>query len=320
MSHLTQEQRYTIAQMKTKGYSQKEIASTIDKNKSVISRELKRNSNKRTGEYDDELAQSKYEKRMKEKPKKKRLNEQMKEEIQEYLSIQYSPEQIAGYCEKEGIEMVSVSTIYEYIWEDKRKKGNLYLHLRSQGKRYRKRGSSKDKRGQIKNRVDISKRPLIVESKERFGDLEIDTIIGKDHQGAIVTINDRATGMLKMKRLQGKEASQLAEAVIEILSPWKSQLQTITADNGKEFAEHEKISQALGIDFYFAKPYHSWERGANENLNGLIRQYIPKKTDFKTLDDDYIAFVEDTLNQRPRKRYKFLSPIEMFHKKVAFVT
>ena len=165
----------------------------------------------------------------------------------------------------------------------------------------------------------------MVDDRERAGDLEIDTIIGKNHQGAILTVNDRASGLLKMKKLEGKSAQQLAMATIELLEDMKPFLNTITADNGREFAAHQTISKALEIDFYFARPYHSWERGANENLNGLIRQYIPKQTDFSTITDEYIKFVENELNNRPRKRHDFQTPNQIFnqltnHQEVAFVT
>ena len=172
----------------------------------------------------------------------------------------------------------------------------------------------KDKRGRIVGRRSIEQRPTIVEEKQRFGDLEIDTIIGRNHQGAILTINDRSTGMLKMKKLSGKNAEELAKATINLLQDWKPFLHTITADNGKEFAQHQAIAQALDIDFYFAHPYHSWERGANENLNGLIRQYIPKKSDFTLINENEIQKIQEDLNNRPRKRFDFDSPNQIFKK------
>jgi len=320
MSHLTSSQRYTIATMKNKGYSQKTISELIGKDKSVVSRELKRNRDLRTGEYRSDLADRKYRERQKMKKKKHHFTEEIKAEVKSGLEQKLSPEQIVGIAKKEGRAYVSHETIYQYIWADKKQGGDLYEHLRSQGKRYRKRGNSKDKRGKIKGRIDISQRPAIVEKRERVGDFEIDTIIGKNHKGAIVTINDRATGLLKMRRLESKNAEKLAAKTIEILTPYKEILHTITSDNGKEFSAHQKIAQALKCDFYFAKPYHSWQRGSNENLNGLIRQYIPKKTIFANLSDDYIQWVEDQLNNRPRKRLNFFSPNQIFNQKVAFMS
>jgi transposase, IS30 family len=275
MSQITLEQRYTISEMKQKGYSQKEIAEVIGKHKSVVCRELQRNCDKRSGEYRYDLAQKKCAERHKSKPKKRCFTQPIKTYVIEKLAKKYSPEQIVGQARKDGVACVSHERIYQHIWEDKRKKGKLHENLRTGGKRYRKRGSGKDKRGIIRDRVGIAQRPSVVELRERIGDLEIDTIIGQNHQGAILTINDRASGMLKMKKLNGKDAKELAHATVDILQDWQPFLHTITADNGKEFADHKSISEALGIDFFFARPYHSWERGSNENLNGLIRQYIP---------------------------------------------
>lgn len=325
MSHLTYEQRYAISVMLKSKYRQKQIAEAIDKDKSVVSREIARNCDKRNGNYDADLAERKYEKRRDSKPKKVYFTAEIQEMVEDKLAKKYSPEQIVGVAKKQGVACVSHERIYQHIWKDKRKKGNLYDHLRTKGKRYRKRGAAKDSRGIIPDRVDISQRPKVVDDRERAGDLEIDTIIGKNHQGAIVTVNDRASGLLKMKKLEGKSAQQLAMATIELLEDMKPFLNTITADNGREFAAHQTISKALEIDFYFARPYHSWERGANENLNGLIRQYIPKQTDFSTITDEYIKFVENELNNRPRKRHDFQTPNQIFnqltnHQEVAFVT
>jgi len=320
MSHLTLEQRYTIEVLLNQGFSQKDIANFINRDKSVVSREIRRNRDERSGQYRKDLAQRKYEKRLFDKPKKIYFTDAIRTMVEEKLSQKLSPEQIVGICKKADIACVSVERIYQHIWKDKKKKGNLHEHLRTGGKRYRKRGSGKDSRGIIKDRIPIGERPPEVEEKQRFGDLEIDTIIGKNHKGAIVTINDRATGMLKMKKVDSKEAQAVKEAALELLKEWKPYLHTITADNGKEFALHKSISEELDIAFYFATPYQSWERGANENLNGLIRQYIPKKTNFETVSDDFVLYVEEELNNRPRKRYNYESPKSMFNQKVAFVT
>lgn len=321
MSHLTSSQRYTISSMLEAGHSRKAICLAIGKDKSVLSRELKRNSDQRSGKYRADLAERKCTHRHKTKTKCRRFSAEIQAHVETQLSAKLSPEQIVGQADCQQIACVSIERIYQHIWSDKRKGGDLYTHLRSRGKRYRKRGADKDKRGIIKDRVDISERPAVVEEKKRLGDLEIDTIIGAGKKGAILTINDRVSGMVRIKKLNGKDAKELAQTVIEILQSWKEWLHTITADNRKEFAEHKIISNALNIGFYFAQPYHSWERGANENLNGLIRQFIPKKTNFETLTDEYIQWVEDQLNNRPRKRFNFASPIQVFNqKKVAFIT
>jgi len=201
----------------------------------------------------------------------------------------------------------------------------LHTHLRRQGRKYRKRGSSKDTRGIIKNRISIDQRNKIVEKRSRFGDLEVDLIIGKNHNQAILTVNDRASGMLKMKKVASKEATVVTKAINEILEDWKPYLRTITADNGKEFAGHEQVAENLEIDYFFAHPYHSWERGSNENLNGLIRQYFTKGSDFTEITNKRVKEIETILNNRPRKRYNYENPIFvmnqlLFNQKVALVS
>lgn len=325
MAHLTVSQRYTIETMFNSGHSRSEIARTIGKDKSVISRELKRNCDQRSGKYKHALAQRKYLQRQSDKPKKKRFTASLQQDTEVLLKQDYSPEQIVGILKKQRKPTVSVERIYQYIWEDKKKGGRLHQHLRHQGRRYRKRGNAKDSRGIIKNRVDIEKRPKVVEKRSRFGDLEVDLIIGKHHKQAIVTINDRASGMLKMRKVTSKNATQVSQAIIDELQDWIPYIHTITADNGKEFAEHQRVAEQLNIDHYFAKPYHSWERGSNENLNGLIRQYFKKSTDFQTITDSQIKRIEDKLNNRPRKRFGYENPIFvmnqlLFNSNVAFVT
>ena len=314
MSHITDEQRCIIQRMKKAGRQQKQIAEAIGKSASAVSRELRRNCDGRSGEYNADLAARKCAQRKRDKPKAVRFTAAMRAEVERQLAQKFSPEQIVGLAEREGRDMVSHERIYQHVWQDKKRGGTLHEHLRTRGKRYRKRGAAKDSRGIIVGRVDIEQRPAVVEQRKRFGDLEMDTIIGKGHQGAILTINDRATGMLRMRKLPRKEAGAVAQAAIELLRPWKSHLHTATSDNGKEFADHQRIADKLGLDFFFAKPYRSWERGSNENLNGLIRQYIPKRTDFNTLTDEFVQQVQDQLNRRPRKRFNFDTPINQFNR------
>jgi len=325
MKHLTKEQRYTIAVMNNKSYSQKDIALAIEKDKSVVSRELRRNCDKRSGCYYNDLAQRKYNQRQKEKPKHVSFSSDVEIFAESWLEKDYSPEQIAGRAKLEGINCVSPERLYQHIWRDKKQGGKLHLHLRRKGRKYRKRGASKDTRGIIKDRIDISQRPAIVDQKQRLGDFEIDTVIGQNHKGALLTINDRVSSIVLIAKLNGKNAEELAQKAIEVLNPFKEWTHTITADNGKEFAEHKTISKSLTLDFYFAKPYHSWERGANENTNGLIRQYFTKGSSFENITNQDVTRVQDILNNRPRKKLGFLSPIEFLsihlsNPKVAFVT
>lgn len=310
MKHITKEQRYTISVMKKQGYKQKDIAFTIGKDKSVVSRELNRNCDKRNKKYDADLAHRKYQLRQRNKPKHICFTEDVKQIVDNLLNKDYSPEQIAGRTKLEGISCVSPERIYQYVWKNKKDGGKLYIHLRHKGRKYRKRGNAKDCRGIIKDRVDIGKRPAIVDEKERLGDLEIDTVIGQNHKGALLTINDRVSSKVWIAKLNGKNAKELAKKTIETLNPFKDFTNTITSDNGKEFAEHKTISKELNVDFYFAKPYHSYERGANENMNGLIRQYFPKGSSFENISIKDVQRVQDILNNRPRKKLNFLTPNE----------
>jgi IS30 family transposase len=314
MSQLTLAQRYTIAVLLKENFTQKQIAERLNKDKSVICREIQRNCDQRSGEYKADLAQKKCTNRHKLKRKRTVFVDEVKQYTEALLKKDYSPEQIVGYAKKENKGIVSIERIYQHIWLDKRKGGLLYTHLRNKGKRYRKRGAGKDNRGIIPGRTDIDQRPKIVEEKIRFGDVEVDLVIGKDHKKAIVTANDRVSGMVKLGLVNSKSANEVKEKIVKILSEWKPYLHTITSDNGKEFASHQEISKELNIDFFFAKPYHSWERGANENLNGLLRQYFPKNYDFRNITDDDIERIENKLNERPRKRFGFLNPKQVFLK------
>ena len=332
MSQLTKAQRYTISVMRKQNFSMGEIAAVIGKHKSTISRELRRNCDRRSGRYDADLAQRKCERRQKGKPHRVRFTEEVRLRVEAMLREDYSPEQVVGRCRLEGLECVSVETIYQYVWGDKRRGGDLHTHLRRKGRKYRKRGAKKDSRGVIRDRVSIDERPKVVDDKSRFGDLEIDLIMGANHRRALLSANDRASGISWIALLEGKDSKALADKAAEMLMPFKGLLHTVTSDNGKEFAEHKAIAKSLAVDYYFAHPYHSWERGANENMNGLIRQYLPKGTPFDGLDDNEIKRIRDKLNNRPRKKLGFLTPIEYFFanfapelnlsltQKVAFVT
>lgn len=232
--------------------SKKAIAEAIGVDKSTVYREIKRNCDARSGSYSMELAQRKADRRKQQKHRKEVLTPAMRKRIIKLLKKGFSPEQIVGRSRLEGIAMVSHETIFRWIWEDKRRGGKLHKYLRRQGRRYAKRGSKNAGRGFIPGRVDIDERPEIVELKERFGDLEIDTIIGKNHKGAILTINDRATSRVWIRKLSGKEAIPVAKIAVWALRKVKNLIHTITADNGKEFAKHEEIAQKLEIKFYFA--------------------------------------------------------------------
>lgn len=309
--HLTYEQRCQISILKTRGDCPSKIAKTLGVHRSKITRELNRNSE---GEaYSPEQAQRKTENRRK-RPLAKKMSPDMIAIIEEKLKMDLSPVQISGWLKRHGKEYVSYETIYKHIWADKKKGGTLYKHLRHSGKKYYKRSKGTAGRGCIPGRVDIKERPIIVETKIRLGDWELDTIIGANHQGAIVSMVDRATKLTKLVKVSHKTAQEVKDALIKKLGPIREFVYTLTADNGKEFAYHQSVSEALQADFFFATPYHSWERGLNEHTNGLVRQYFPKSLSFDNITEEDIERVETLLNNRPRKILDFETPLEAFNR------
>jgi IS30 family transposase len=221
---------------------------------------------------------------------------------------QWSPQQISGWLALSG-DRISHETIYSIVRKDRLDGGTLYRNCRHRLK-HRRRPVGRSTH--IPNRVSIHERPIEADGS-RFGDFEMDTIIGKDNAGAIVTITERKTNYLMMRRLTaGKNAEELAKNVVAMLLPYKYFLRTITTDNGSEFADHDFISKKLGVPIFFADPYSSWQKGAIENANKLIRQYIPKNTVFSSLDDDFIKAVQFKINDRPRAKLNFLSPKKLF--------
>ena len=231
--------------------------------------------------------------------------------IESKLRVEWSPEQISGWLLYDQDLLISHESIYLHIWADKRAGGDLFTYLRHQGKKYNKRRNGKSTRGQIKNRVSIDDRPQVVDDKSRIGDWEIDTVIGKGHSGALVTIVERVTKLTVSSRVNSKSAADVTQATIALLKPFEDVVHTITADNGKEFAYHEEISKALSTEVYFAHPYSSWERGLNENTNGLLRQYFPKNTDFKKVEQIEVRRALRRLNSRPRKDLDFKTPAQL---------
>jgi len=307
---LTREQRYHIYGLWCAGYIQTEIAKAVGVHKSTIGREIRRNS--RWNGYYPEHAQGFSDDRRSWAKKQIKFTEVVETFVREKLLEDWSPEQISGYVKKEGLFSISHERIYQFILSDKQKGGELYKHLRHQHKKYRKRYGSPKRQGPIKNRIFIDDRPSIVNEKKRIGDWEIDTIIGKNHQQAIVTIVERVSKKAVLKKVSAKTAQLVSDATITGLKRFSDCVLTITGDNGSEFAHHQKISESLGTDFYFAHPYASWERGLNENTNGLIRQYLKKGADFHGVTDKELEMIMDRLNNRPRKLLGYATPNEVF--------
>lgn len=311
MSHVTKEQRYVISRMLSHNKTLSEIGLAIGKDKSVVSREIKRNCDQRSGQYKPELADKKYQSRLYNKAKRIKLTGAVKDYINAKLEDKWSPDQISNTPNDEGLELVSHETIYKHIAEDRKLGGTLYTNLRRK-KRKRKRCTPPDNRGKIPDTKNIKERPAIVEKKTRVGDLEVDLIIGANHKGAMITINDRKTGHAWVKLTRSKDSLEVAKKIIKALMPYKNMIHTITSDNGKEFANFKLIEDELDVEFYFADPYSSWQRGANENLNGLIRQFFPKKTNFESLTWREVKQVEKMINNRPRKRLGYKTPKNEF--------
>jgi len=311
--HISNHQRIELAALNRNGHSVNDISKQLNLHRSTIYRELKRNSRPR-GSYEAYYANNLSEIRKERFAKNRKFTSQMIGLIKEKLkNQQWSPEQIHGYCISNNIPMVSHERIYQYIYQDKENGGRLFKHLRTGQKKYKKRyGKHKNPKIIIKNKVSIDERPEVINNKERYGDWEIDTIIGKNHKGAIVTVVERKSNFILIRKLKGKNADELAKETIRLMVPYKELVHSITSDNGTEFANHEYIAEKLSAEFYFAHPYSSWERGLSEYSNKLIRQYVPKKSDFAQFSTDYLNQINIKLNNRPRKLLDFYSPLNVF--------
>ena len=315
-AQLTQGQRYQIEALLKTGHNQTMIAKVLSVHKSTISRELKRNHGLRG--YRPKQAQEKATMRQYEKfqPRIPAITWTLVEAL---IKQDWSPEQISGRLFKEQGISVSHESIYLHIYQDKYQGGDLHKHLRCQKKR-RKRYGKQDRRGRIPNRISIDERPAIVNNKSRVGDWEGDTIIGKGHQGVVATLVERKTQYTVLTASKTKQAPQVRQRIEKALAPHRSRVYTITYDNGLEFAEHQKMAQTLSADIYFAHPYASWERGLNENTNGLIRQYLPKSRRLDNVTQKELKHIMDQLNHRPRKSLGFKTPYELFFKKNTLLT
>lgn len=317
MKHLTLCQRYKIEALLALNFNNSQIAGKLAVHRSTIGRELKRNSFN-PNFYDADLAQKLYTASKQQAgsiPKKSFI--EMHREIEKRLELQFSPEQICGQLELEQKPRLSHTSIYKFIWQNKNNGGALFKNLRQSGKKKRKKyGSKKDNRGTIKNRTSIEQRPEIVDKLIRIGDWEADTIIGKNHKSVMVSLTERRSMFQLLKKVKNKSAKQVSKAIIKMIKTSSLPAHTITFDNGKEFADHEVIAKSLNLKTYFAHPYSSWERGLNENQNGLVRQYFPKKTDFRKISHQQIKKVQDLLNIRPRKSIDFYSPIQFVKEEI----
>jgi len=307
-SQLTLEQRYGIYTLLKTGHDQSKIAEVIGVHKSTVYRELKRNHGGRGYRYKQANAFAESRKQGK---ARHRIDGSTWAFVERLIRKDWSPEQISGWMKKSMNIAVSHEWIYQYILKDKQAGGFLYLHLRCKKKR-KKRYGSNDRRGNLKNRVSIDDRPEVVDARSRIGDWEADTIIGKAHKQAIVSLTERKSGLALIYKVDRRTKENTEGAIKCLLASISERVYTITSDNGKEFGNHEKIAKGLKCNFYFAHAYSSWERGTNENTNGLIRQYFPKNRDFRTITDKELIHAMKRLNNRPRKRLGYKTPNQVF--------
>lgn len=311
---ITPEERYTLAMLRkqTPRLSGAAMAALLGRHRSTIMREFRRNSARYDGAYRPSVAQERTNGRRSRSRRNTRFSPGDWKLIERLLARLLSPEQISGRLREEGLLEISHETIYKHIWNDKRRDGHLWLFLR-QRLRYRKRYGRYEKRGRVEGKRHISERPRAVEKRNEVGHWELDTILGTGDQHCVVSLVERATGTLLLGKVRSRKAAHVTAKLIELIQAHPGLFKTITADNGTEFHSFREVEEATGVPFYFATPYHSWERGTNENTNGLIRQYLPKRTSMRTVTQARCNAIAGALNNRPRKRYRFRTPLEQLH-------
>jgi len=302
---LTQDERYQIAILLKAGKRQSQIAVLMNRHPSSISPELRRNRGQRG--YRPKQAQALSQARMRACDNGRRVADATWAVVEAKLAETWSPEQISGYLRANDQPRISHESIYQRIYADKRMGGTLHRALRCQKAR-RKRYGGRARRGTIPNQASIDLRPDIANRRERFGDWEADLVIGAGHQQALVTINERTSRYALIAHVPAKTAQHVSDAILSLLTPFSDCVHTLMTDNGKEFAQHERIAKQLDAGFFFAHPYASWERGANENMNGLIREFFPKRLRFDSITHKKVALAMQRLNHRPQKCLGFRTP------------
>lgn len=310
--HLSQDERCLIARHRARGVSCRKIAQMLGRSPSTVSRELMRNSCAYDGHYRVEKAQSRAIARRSRSRRNSQYSQQEWAEVQAELRQEWSPKQVVGRRCVAGQRYMSYETIYRWIRADRRRGGSLWRHMRHMSKYGRKRRGSPATRGRLVGKRHISERPAVVESRQRIGDGEGDTVMGRDQRHCVLTLVDRASGYLAIKKMKARTKEEGSTALARAIIAMKGRVKTITLDNGTEFHDYKTVEDRFGVKFYFATPYHSWERGTNENTNGLIRQYLPKGMCFKNLTQADCDRIAQKLNNRPRERLGFRTPAEVF--------
>ena len=310
--HLSDEERHTLSVLRAQGFSQGLIACALERSPSTISRELKRNRSTHDDSYRYSAAGELYRGRLKRSRRNQRYKIKDFAPVERLIREDLSPQQIVGRAKVEGVKIMCHQTIYDWIWANQLAGGSLWRHLRGNGKVRRKRYGRPDSRGHRSGKTMISERPPIVEQRSRLGDWEIDTVRGSD-KAAILTIVDRKSGLVQIGPLPQSTVQFTQQRTVELLGPHRPNGHTITSDNGTEFHGYKYIEQQLDADFFFATPHHAWERGTNENTNGLIRQYLPKQTSLQDLTQNRCNIIAEKLNNRPRLRLGFKTPNEIYY-------
>lgn len=310
---ITSGERYTLGALHTQGLSQAEIGRQLGRHRSTIGRELKRNRTRYDGAYRPSKANERTNGRRSRSRRNRQFGPAQFELVESLLRRQWSPEQVSGYLRRERLLEISYETIYLHVWRDKAEGGLLWKHLRCSLKHRRKRYRTYDSRGRLAGKKLISERPAVVEARKQIGHWEMDTVIGHASKDCILSLVERVSGYSLIGKLRDRTKESTTARAIELIRRHGKLFKSITADNGTEFHDYKTIEAATGVPIYFATPYHSWERGTNENTNGLIRQYLPKRVSMRDLTQHGCNAIALTLNTRPRKRHGFKSPLERLH-------
>ncbi len=306
---ITSDERYTLGVLRKQGFSKAEMARALGRHRSTIGREFQRNFSRYDGAYRPSIAQERTNGRRVRSRRNSQFGAAEWQLVDTLLREKFSPEQISGWLRLLELIEISHQTIYSHVKRDKKTGGKLWEHLR-QPVRYRKRYASVEKRGRLAGKPHISQRPAAAESRSEIGHWEMDIVVGAGSNHCIVTLVERVTGATMIGRLRCRKVADVNRRVIELIGAHRELFITITVDNGPEFHGYNEIEAATGVKVYFANPYASWERGTNENTNGLIRQYIPKRTSMKRLTQQRCNAIASALNNRPRKRHGFRTPLE----------
>ncbi len=306
------DERVQIATLRYQNFSLPHIARIVGRHRSTVWREVRRNRAPYDGGYRSARAHERAVARRGRSRRNQQFGRAEMGRVETLLRQQWSPEQVAGYLRQGGEFSISHETIYRHVWRDLRRGGSLHVQMRGARKQRRKRYGRYDSRGRLAGKRHISERPVAVETRQEPGHWEIDTVMGSTHE-CVVTLVERQSGYLLVGKMRARTTAELNRATFALMCRCPGQFRTITADNGTEFHDYRALEEVTGVPFYFATPHHSWERGTNENTNGLLRQYLPKGTSLASLTQSRCDAIAEILNTRPRKRHAYQTPETCFN-------